>query len=86
VGRSIQVHRALGITTELDLVRMFLVQYVTGFSDGPSEIRQAHRTPDPPAVQVGPRAWPTEHLPTRRAAAEAHVAARLAATGFAELT
>ena len=83
VGRSIQVHGALGITNELDLARMFMVQYVTGFSDGPSEIHQATLARRVlKQYKPAPGLWPTQHIPTRRAEAEAHVAERLAAAGF----
>lgn len=83
VGRSIQVHGALGITNELDLARMFMVQYVTGFSDGPSEIHQATLARRVlKQYKPAPGMWPTQHIPTRRAEAEAYVAERLAADGF----
>jgi acyl-CoA dehydrogenase len=66
-------------------MRMYQVQFVTGFSDGPSEIHQAtlarrvlrH-------YQPAPGLWPTSHLPTRRAEAEARVARRLAESGLTE--
>jgi acyl-CoA dehydrogenase len=85
VGRSIQVHGALGITNELDLARMFLVQFVTGFSDGPTEIHKAtlsrrvlkHYKP-------APGLWPTKHIPTRKVAAAAHFADRLAQANGAD--
>jgi len=85
VGRAIQVHGALGITTELDLMYMYQVQFVTGFSDGPSEIHQATLARRVlKNYQPAPGLWPASHLPTRRAAAEAHVSKRLAELGFQE--
>ena len=82
VGRSIQVHGALGVTNELDLARMFLIQYVTGFSDGPTEI---HKTTVSRRVlkkyKPAPGLWPTQHLPTLKGEAQAHVAERLAELG-----
>ena len=82
VGRSIQVHGALGITNELDLARMFLIQYVTGFSDGPTEI---HKTTVSRRVlkkyKPAPGLWPTQHLPTLKGEAQAHIAERLAELG-----
>ena len=82
VGRSIQVHGALGITNELDLARLFLVQYVTGFSDGPSEIHQATLARRVlKQYSPAPGMWPTQHIPSRREDAEAHVAKRLAELG-----
>ncbi|ADP80830.1 acyl-CoA dehydrogenase family protein [Pseudofrankia inefficax] len=78
VGRAIQVHGALGITTELDLVRMFLIQFVTGFSDGPSEIHKATLSRRVlKQYKPAPGLWPTQHIPTRRAEAAAHFAERL---------
>ncbi|MBV8986868.1 MAG: acyl-CoA dehydrogenase family protein, partial [Acidimicrobiia bacterium] len=84
VGRSIQVHGALGITNELDLARLFLVQYVTGFSDGPSEIHQATLARRVlKQYSAAPGMWPTQHIPSRREDAGAHVAKRLAELGVA---
>jgi acyl-CoA dehydrogenase len=82
VGRAIQVHGALGISNELDLGRLFLMQFVVGFSDGPSEVHKATV-----ARRVlknyapAPGLWPTQHLPTRRAAAREFVQERLAQSG-----
>ncbi|MGD9792748.1 MAG: acyl-CoA dehydrogenase family protein [Acidimicrobiia bacterium] len=70
IGRSIQVHGALGASNELNLCRWWMVSWITGFSDGPSEIhkravsRQVLKDYSP-----APGLWPTEHLPTRRAEA-----------------
>ncbi len=79
VGRAIQVHGALGISNELRLGQMFLAQYFTGFSDGPSEV---HKTTVARRVlkrySPAPGLWPTQHLPTRREAARAKLAERLA--------
>jgi acyl-CoA dehydrogenase len=82
VGRAIQVHGALGITNEMDLARMFLIQYVTGFSDGPTEIHKTTLSrrvlkPYKPATGM----WPTQHLPSRREEARTHFAQRLAELG-----
>ena len=83
VGRSIQVHGALGVSNELDLARLYLTQFVIGFSDGPSEIHQAtvaRRVLK--RYSPAPGLWPSEHLPSRRDAASAHVAQRLNELGF----
>ncbi len=80
VGRAIQVHGALGISNELDLGRLFLMQYAVGFSDGPSEVHKAtvaRRVLKKYAAAPG--LWPTEHLPTRRRHASEYVEERLAA-------
>ena len=79
VGRAIQVHGALGISNELELGRMFLVQYITGFSDGPSEIHKttlARRVLKP--YTPSPGLWPTQHIPSRRTAAERRIGVRIA--------
>lgn len=80
VMRAIQVHGALGISEELPLWRWLQQVFVVRFSDGPSEI---HRTTVARQVLKSYRAvdglWPSEHLPTRRAEAVAHVDAALAA-------
>jgi len=82
VGRSIQVHGALGISNELDLARLFLVQFITGFSDGPSEIHQATLVRRVlKRYEPAPGLWPTQHLPSLRDESEAHIASRLAALG-----
>ena len=81
VGRSIQVHGALGISNELELGKMYLVHFITGFSDGVSEIHNAtvaRRVLK--QYKPAPGLWPTEHIPTRKAEARAHIADRLAAT------
>lgn len=82
VGRSIQVHGALGISNELPLGRMYLVQYITGFSDGVSEIHKttlARRVLKKYTPYEG--LWPREHLPTRRIEAREQLDKRLAETG-----
>jgi acyl-CoA dehydrogenase len=79
VGRAIQVHGALGISNELDLGRLFLMQYAVGFSDGPSEVHKAtvaRRVLK--RYSPAPGLWPTQHLPTRRAEARELVKERLA--------
>jgi acyl-CoA dehydrogenase len=79
VGRAIQVHGALGISNELRLGQMYLAQYTTGFSDGPSEV---HKTTVARRVlkkySPAPGLWPTQHLPTRREEARVKVEKRLA--------
>ena len=69
IGRAIQVHGALGISNEMVLGNLFLRQFTIGFSDGPSEVHKITA-----ARQIlkeyrpAPGLWPTEHLPTKRAA------------------
>jgi acyl-CoA dehydrogenase len=79
VGKAIQVHGALGISNELRLGQMFLGQYYTGFSDGPSEVHKAtvaRRILK--KYSPAPGLWPTEHLPTRRDEARLKIERRLA--------
>jgi acyl-CoA dehydrogenase len=74
VMRTIQLHGALGISNEMPLARMLLGAISLGIADGPTEVhkatiaRQVYRDHKP-----SPGAWPTEHLPTRRAAARAQL-------------
>jgi len=72
VMRTMQLHGALGISNEMPLSRMLLGSVALGIADGPTEVHQAtvarqvlkdHR--------AAPGSWPTEHIPTRRAAAAA---------------
>src|SRR6187200_2860642 len=76
--RSIQVHGALGVSNELPLHRMLLGASVLGLADGPTEVHKVtvarqvlrdHR----PAEGL----WPSQHLPTRVAAARAKFAEHL---------
>jgi len=70
VQRSIQVHGALGVSNELPLGGYWAMAPIMGLVDGPSEV---HRVTVARQVLKGysaaPGDWPTEHLPTRRAAA-----------------
>ena len=72
VMRTMQLHGALGISNEMPLSRMLLGSVALGIADGPTEVHQATV-----ARQVlkdhkpAPGSWPTEHIPTRRAAAAA---------------
>ena len=69
VVRTMHLHGALGISNEMPLARMLLGSVALGIADGPTEVHQATV-----ARQVlkehkpAAGAWPTEHLPTRRAA------------------
>jgi acyl-CoA dehydrogenase len=70
VQRSIQVHGALGVSNELPLGGMWMSAPVMGLVDGPTEVhkvtvaRQILKRYKP-----APGLWPTEHLPTKVAAA-----------------
>jgi acyl-CoA dehydrogenase len=68
--RAMQVHGALGVSNELPLHRMLLGSVALGLADGPTEVhkmtvaRQVLRDHQP-----AEGLWPTEHLPSKVAAA-----------------
>lgn len=70
VQRAIQVHGALGVSSDLPLGGMWVAAPVLGLADGPTEVhqqtvaRQLLKEHEP-----APGLWPTQHLPDRRAAA-----------------
>ncbi|GAB3715635.1 acyl-CoA dehydrogenase family protein [Nocardiopsis oceani] len=65
--RAVQVHGALGVTTEMPLMRMIGTAQSLALADGPTEVhqltvaRQLLRDYKP-----ADGAWPSAHLPTRR--------------------
>ena len=69
--RAIQLHGALGTTYDLPLTRMFASGLMLALADGPTEVhsttvaRQLLRQYKPVDGL-----WPSEHIPTLRAAAE----------------
>jgi acyl-CoA dehydrogenase len=71
LDRALQIHGSLGYTTDMPLEQMYRVARASRFVDGPDEVhrmsvaRQILRGYDVPAGGV-----PTEHIPTRRAAAQ----------------
>ena len=71
IDRALQVHGALGYSTDLPLEAMYRFARAARFYDGPDEVhrssvaRQILRGYEPPADGV-----PTEHVPTRREAAQ----------------
>lgn len=78
VMRTIQLHGALGVSNELPLARMLLGSVAMGLADGPTEVHKASIARDvlkDHAPASG--AWPSEHLPERRAAALARFASVL---------
>jgi acyl-CoA dehydrogenase len=70
IDRALQIHGSLGYSTDMPLEAMYRYARAARFYDGPDEVhresvaRQILRGYEPPADGV-----PTEHLPTRRAAA-----------------
>jgi acyl-CoA dehydrogenase len=78
IDRSLQAHGALGYSTDLPLEAMYRYARAARIYDGPDEVhrssvaRQVLRRYEPPADGV-----PSEHIPTRRAAARQKFAALL---------
>ena len=78
IDRAVQVHGALGYSTDLPLEAMYRYARGARFYDGPDEVhrqsvaRQILRGYAPPADQI-----PSEHVPTRRDSARAKFAALL---------
>ena len=71
IDRALQVHGALGYSTDLPLEAMYRFARAARFYDGPDEVhrasvaRQILRGYEPPADEI-----PTEHVPRRREAAQ----------------
>ncbi|MGH9068840.1 MAG: acyl-CoA dehydrogenase family protein [Acidimicrobiales bacterium] len=83
IDRAIQVHGALGFSTDLPLERMYRSARAARIYDGPDEV---HRVTVARQVLKGyaPVDVPTEHVPTRRAEAErrfAHLLEDVTANG-----
>lgn len=78
VDRALQAHGSLGYSTDLPLEAMYRFARAARIYDGPDEVhrqsvaRQLLRGYAPPPDEI-----PTEHVPTRRAAAREHFAALL---------
>ena len=80
IDRSIQVHGSLGYSADMPLEEMYRTARGARFYDGPDEV---HRVSVARQVLTGYKApqgmWPSEHVPTRRAAAQRKFAALLEA-------
>jgi acyl-CoA dehydrogenase len=72
--RAIQIHGALGTTSDLPLIRFYGGGIMLALADGPTEVhqgtvaRQLLR-----GYQAAEGMWPSEYIPARRAAAEAEL-------------
>lgn len=69
IDRAIQVHGALGYTTDLPLEEMYRVARASRILDGADEVHKvtiARKTLKEYEAVTG---WPSEHVPTRRQAA-----------------
>jgi acyl-CoA dehydrogenase len=73
--RAMHLHGALGVSDEMPFMSLLLTAEVMGIADGPTEVhkvtvaRQVLRDYKP-----ADGLWPTEHLPTKRAAARERLA------------
>ena len=75
IDRALQVHGALGYSTDLPLEAMYRFARAARFYDGPDEVhRQSRRPPDPARLRAAGRRLPSEHVPTRREEARARFA------------
>jgi acyl-CoA dehydrogenase len=73
LDRAIQVHGSLGFSCDMPLEEMYRYARASRIYDGPDEV---HREGVARRIlrRYEPREVPTEHVPTRRAAAQARFA------------
>jgi acyl-CoA dehydrogenase len=70
VLRTMHLHGALGVSNEMPLARMLLGSVALGIADGPTEVHQMVLAREVlKDYEPAEGAWPSEHLPERRAAA-----------------
>jgi len=67
IDRAIQVHGALGWTTDLPLARMFVLARQMRIADGADEVHKAFVAERSMKAFSPVEGWPSEHIPTRRA-------------------
>ena len=78
VQRAMQLHGALGVSNEMPFVKMMVAAQSLGIADGPTEVHKltlARRTLK--EYEPVDTMFPSAHIPTRRAEAEALLAQRL---------
>jgi acyl-CoA dehydrogenase len=78
VQRAMHLHGALGVSNEMPFVKMMLAAESLGIADGPTEVHKltlARRTLK--EYEPVTTLFPSAHLPTRRAEAQARLAERL---------
>jgi acyl-CoA dehydrogenase len=78
VQRAMHLHGALGVSNEMPFIKMMIAAESLGIADGATELHKmtvARRTLH--EYQPVSTAFPSQHLPTRRAAAQAKLAERL---------
>jgi acyl-CoA dehydrogenase len=85
--RAIQLHGALGTTYDMPIIRLYCHGLILALADGPTEVHKVtvaqqllrrYQPIDSP--------WPSQHVPTRRAQAEATFAQVWREAGFAAST
>ena len=78
VLRSMHAHGALGMSNEMPFGGMWMQAPVMGVVDGPTEVHKITVAREVlKGYQPSPGAWPTQHLPAKREAARAKLAAQL---------
>jgi acyl-CoA dehydrogenase len=78
VQRAMHLHGALGVSNEMPFVKMMVAAQSLGIADGPTEVHKltlARRT----LAEYEPvdTLFPSAHIPTRRADAQARLAERI---------
>jgi acyl-CoA dehydrogenase len=80
IDRAIQIHGALGYSSDLPLEEMYRHARAARIYDGPDEVHRVTVARQVlSAYKPASGMWPTEHVPTRRAAARRKFAALLEA-------
>jgi acyl-CoA dehydrogenase len=81
-ARAVQIHGSLGVSHETPLASMVLESFHMGLADGATELHQIALAREVlKQYSPTPDLFPTNHLPTRRARAEARFADVLGALG-----
>lgn len=69
IDRAIQVHGALGWTTDLPLAEMYVLARQMRIADGADEVHKAFVARRAMKAHEASEGWPSAHIPTRKAAA-----------------
>lgn len=76
--RALHLHGALGVSDEMPFANMLLYSEVMAIVDGPTEVHKITVAKEVlKDYEPYDGLWPTGHIPGRREAAQAHVAARM---------
>jgi acyl-CoA dehydrogenase len=72
IGRALEVHGSLGISLDLPLANWYAGHWSLAFADGPTDVHKSQLARAyMKSVKPADGLFPSEHIPTRRAAAEA---------------